>query len=482
MLRLVRGNHRSSAVTASRSTPARLRAAAGTAAMLLASGACSDSSSGPDFATVDVAPATLTITAGQSGVLTARLLAADGTDLGAQPVFWSSQDTSIATVSQSGVVTALTPGSVQIAASRDGKSGVAVITVTRDEIVLVRVEPLAQNLSVGRTIQLSAEARTSGGDVVDDPAVAWSSSAPEIASVSPTGLVTAHAAGSASIRASVNGVDGAAVITVVPIAVAEVLVSPPTASVDVGRAVQLQAVTRDASGNTLTGRTVTWQSSNDNVAVVSSSGRVQGLATGTVTITATAEGRSGTATITVTQPAPVVTSVDLNPSTADLVVGDQVSLTATPRDAQGNAIAGLTVSWASSDSAVATVSGAGLVTAQSPGNATITASAGGRSGTASISVRAPVNSVTVTPPTNVLVPGATATLTVSVQDAGGAGLAGRVCTIGSSAPAAATVAPTQATTDAAGQIALTVTAVALGGATITATCEGKSGSANVLIL
>lgn len=464
------------------SAPGGVRAGVLTLFLVLGTACSEGSTSGPDFTTIDVEPASLTITAGENGVLTARLLDADGTTLDPQPVFWSSQDTSIATVNQSGVVTAVAPGSVQIAASRNGRSGVAAVTVMRDEIVLVRVDPLAQNVSVGRTIQLSAEARTSGGDVIDDPAVAWSSSAPEVASVSPSGLVTAHSAGSASIRASVNGVDGASVITVVPVAVAAVVVSPPTATVDVGRSVQLDAVTRDAADNILTGRAIVWQSSNDNIAVVSSSGRVQALAPGTVTITATSEGRSGTATVTVTQPAPVVVSVDVNPNAASLLVGEQVSLSATPRDGQGTAINGLSVSWGSTDSAVATVSGNGTVTAVAPGSATILATAGGRSGTASISVRAAVNAVNVTPGTNILLAGATTTLTVSVQDAGGTGLSGRTCAIGSSASGVATVTPTQATTDTAGQITLTVTAVALGGATITATCEGKAGSANVTVL
>ncbi|HSA55672.1 MAG TPA: Ig-like domain-containing protein [Gemmatimonadaceae bacterium] len=450
---------------------------------LVAMLACSDpASSTTAFATIDVEPTSLTITAGESGVLTAQLLDDAGNALDPQPVFWSSQDTLIATVSQSGVVTAITPGTVQIAASREGKSGVAAITVVRDEIVLVRVEPISGNVSVGRTLQLSAEARTSGGDVIDDPAVAWSSSAPSVASVSPTGLVTALSAGSASIRASVNGIDGAAVITVVPVAVAAVRVSPPTDTIDVGGAVQLTATPLDASDNPLAGRTVTWSSSNESVALVSSSGRVQGLAAGAATITATAEGVSGSATVTVTSPAPVVASVDVDPNSASLVVGEQVSLTATPRDIQGNAISGVSVSWASSDSSVATVTGSGVVGAVGPGNATIIATAGPRTGTASIAVRAAVSAVSITPDNVILVAGGTTALVVSVQDAGGTALPGRPCTIVSANSGAATVSPGQGSTDANGQIVLTVTAVALGGTTITATCEGKAGSAIVVVL
>ena len=83
-------------------------------------------------------------------------------------------------------------------------------------------------------------------------------------------------------------------------AVAAVTVDPASASVQVGQTVQLTATPRDAAGNPVSGRTVTWQSSDGGVASVSTSGRVLGLAEGGVTITATSEGQSGSAAITVT--------------------------------------------------------------------------------------------------------------------------------------------------------------------------------------
>jgi hypothetical protein len=84
--------------------------------------------------------------------------------------------------------------------------------------------------------------------------------------------------------------------------VATVTVSPASASIEVGQSTHLSAVLADASGNTLTGRSVAWASSNTGVATVSSSGLVSGVAGGVVTITATSEGKSGTVTVTVTAP------------------------------------------------------------------------------------------------------------------------------------------------------------------------------------
>jgi hypothetical protein len=82
--------------------------------------------------------------------------------------------------------------------------------------------------------------------------------------------------------------------------VASVVVSPATASVAVGQMVQLTATPKDARGNSLSGRVVTWATSNAALATVSGSGLVSGLVVGSVTITATSEGQSGTAAVMVT--------------------------------------------------------------------------------------------------------------------------------------------------------------------------------------
>jgi len=81
--------------------------------------------------------------------------------------------------------------------------------------------------------------------------------------------------------------------------VASVAVTPAAATVTLGLSAILQATVKDAAGTPLTGRTITWSSSNPGVAPVASGGVVAGLAGGTATITATCEGKTGTALITV---------------------------------------------------------------------------------------------------------------------------------------------------------------------------------------
>ncbi len=112
-----------------------------------------------------------------------------------------------------------------------------------------------------------------------------------------------------------------------PAPVTRVTVSPSTATVPVGGAVQLAATTLGANGQVLTGRAVSWSSSSTAVATVDSTGRVTGRASGQATITATAGGQSGNATVTVT---PISGSVVLSGITPDtLVAGSTATLTGT---------------------------------------------------------------------------------------------------------------------------------------------------------
>ena len=130
----------------------------------------------------------------------------------------------------------------------------------------------------------------------------WSSNNTAAATVSSSGLVSGIAAGSATITATSEGKNGTSAITVVHMPVASLTVTPASASVSAGSTVQLTAIPRDANGNALVGRTVTWSSNTTAAATVNGSGLVTGVAAGSATITATSEGQSGTSAVTVTPP------------------------------------------------------------------------------------------------------------------------------------------------------------------------------------
>ena len=166
-----------------------------------------------------------------------------------------------------------------------------------------------------------------------------------------------------------------------------ITVSPTSLSFSsVGATQQLSATVKDQNGATMSGATVTWATTEAAVATVSSSGLVTSVGNGTGSVLAVSGSINGTAAVTVAQ---VVSTLELSPSGTNLSsVGDTITLSATVKDSGGSTIPDATVTWTTSDTLIATVSAAGLVTAGARGSATITATSGSVSGTTSISVAA----------------------------------------------------------------------------------------------
>ena len=362
-------------------------------------------------------------------------------------------------------------GLYRVIARQNGGSlaDTSAVTVEAVPVGSVSVTPAAPSLQVGQSVQLTATPRDAGGNPLSARVVTWASNAPAVATLNGSGLVTGVGAGSATITATSEGQNGTAAISVSVVPVASVSVSPAAPSVQVGQNVQLTATPRDAGGNALSGRVVTWATNNAAVATVNGSGLVTSAAAGSATITATSEGQNGTASISVS--IVPVASVSVTPAAPSVQVGQSVQLTATPRDAGGNALSGRVVAWATNNAAVATVNGGGLVTGVAAGSATITATSEGQNGTAAISVSiVPVASVSVTPAAPSVQVGQSVQLTATPRDASGNPLSGRVVTWVSGAPAVASV-------NGSGL----VTGVAAGTAAITATSEGQNGTASITV-
>ena len=380
--------------------------------ILVVLAACSSGStpptSSPPEAVASVA-VTATVTSAEEGE-TAQLSAvprnANGIALSGRSVAWASNALTVATVSGTGLVSALAEGEATISATSEGRSGSVPFSVRRAHVATVTVAATQGSLTVGETTQLSATMRDARGRILNGRAVTWSTSAPNVASVSASGLVTAAAVGTATITATSEGQTGSVAIAVTtppPVPVASVAVSAPRTSLTVGETTQLTATTRDAGGAVLTGRAITWSTSASNVVTVSAAGLVTAVAAGTATITATSEGRSGSVAISVTTPppAPVATVAVTAPRTS-LTVGETTQLTATTRDAAGAVLTGRVVTWSTSASSIASVSSSGLVTAVATGTATITATSEGRTGSVGITVTA----ATPTPSVGCANPGA----------------------------------------------------------------------------
>jgi hypothetical protein len=165
-------------------------------------------------------------------------------------------------------------------------------------VASVTVSPSSSSLIVGGTQQLTATTLDASNATLTGRAITWASSDATKASVTSTGLVSAVAIGSATITATSEGKSGTSAVTITPVPVAAVTVAPSAPTVFVGSIQQLTATTLDATGAALTGRTITWTTSDATRATVSSTGLVKAVAVGTATITATSEGKSGTVAAT----------------------------------------------------------------------------------------------------------------------------------------------------------------------------------------
>ncbi|MBI3568583.1 MAG: Ig-like domain-containing protein [Gemmatimonadetes bacterium] len=195
---------------------------------------------------VTLSPALLPLAVGQLQPLTATVVDVRGNVVTGHPIAWSSSAPSVATVSATGVVTAAAAGTATVTATCDGVAQTALVTVTLRlaSVASISVTPAASALSMGRTSPLVAELRDSSGAVVTGRAIGWSTDAPAVATVNPTGVVTAVAPGTATISATSEGHSAAATVTVTNDVVVE-LVNPQTTTVS-GDTVFVAAIVKAA--------------------------------------------------------------------------------------------------------------------------------------------------------------------------------------------------------------------------------------------
>ena len=217
-------------------------------------------------------------------------------------VIWTTSNSALAFVSNTGLVSALAPGNVTITAESEGRQATSSITITLVPATAVTVSPNPHAMFTGSVTQFSVALQDSAGGALSTAGrtITWSSSNLPVATVAASGVVSAVAAGQATISATVDQATGTSQLTVNAIPIASVSITPPSTSLKVRTSFQLTATPRDNFGTSLGGRAVIWASSNPSVVTVSSTGIATGVAVGgPVTITATAEGVVGTSSVTI---------------------------------------------------------------------------------------------------------------------------------------------------------------------------------------
>ncbi|MCC6316302.1 MAG: Ig-like domain-containing protein [Gemmatimonadaceae bacterium] len=407
----------------------------------------------------------------EAQVLQASATARDsaGNTISGATIAWQSSNPAIATVTSTGRVTGIVAGNVNIIALSGGKTATIPVVVSKRAATSIDITPDAPAVGVGTTAALTASVLDQNGSPMSGIQVSWSSSNAAIATVNASGVVSGVALGQATITARAGALQSTVLVTVGAAPVATISVSPASLNADIGDQPAFFAVLRDADGNVLSGRSISWTSSDPLVATVSVTGVATGVAEGTTTITATSEGKSATATLTIDPPpAPGIAQVTVTLNSGTLNVGQTTQAAAVATDDNGNTVAAPVLTWSSSDPTIASVNGGGIISAVSGGTATIMASVGGVTGAASITVNAAapaaVASVTVALTPTTTTAGATAQATVVLRDSAGNVLTGRSYGLSSDKPTIATV-----------NTSGLVTAVSAGLTNIRATSGGKMG-------
>lgn len=326
-------------------------------------------------------------------------------------VTWSSSTASVASVSASGLATALSAGSTTITATLAGISGSAPLSVNTTSVTSISVAPARLTLPLGVRTAYVATAILSDGNARDiTTLVTWSSSAPAVASVHPlfSGLVTAQSVGDTTITATLGPITGSGSLTVNDATLTGIQVFPANETVPRGFELRYAAVGLYSDGNAydLT-LTASWSSSDASVATVQNlfpnQGLVRTLGLGATQVRATLGTLTGFTALTVNDA--TLTSLSITPAAATLPIAapQQYAATGVFSDGLARDVTGL-VQWQSSNVTVATINNFpgshGSLMSVGAGTATITATLGGLASAAQLRVTsASFESLTLSPPT-----------------------------------------------------------------------------------
>ncbi|MDR0232854.1 MAG: Ig-like domain-containing protein [Dysgonamonadaceae bacterium] len=328
----------------------------------------------------------LTLKTTETETLIATITPDDATNKNVQ---WSSDNESVATVDQTGKVTAIKAGTAIITVTTEDESLTANCEVTVIQPVTgitLNKNSLTLNTPLSETL-----VATILPDDVSDKRIEWSSSNEAIATVSANGLVTAIKAGTAII--TVKTVDGNYTAT------CNVTILQPVTGVILNKTelilnkLQSETLIATVQPSDASNKNVSWSSNNETVAIVDQTGKIDALTTGTAVISVTTEdgGFIADCQLTVIQP---VTGVTLNKTELTLNTTETEILIATvnPSDASNK-----TVSWTSNNESVATIDQTGKITALKAGTAIVkvTTEDGEFTATCQITVLQPITGISL---------------------------------------------------------------------------------------
>jgi hypothetical protein len=259
----------------------------------------------PSFA---VAPGKMRLKVGDTATVHPKVTGKNNRAVNPRSIKWVSTNAAAADVNAEGVVTATAVGETMVIARSGNLTDTTFVAVDAGEQRL-RVSPDSLVLNwLGETTGLTA-AMDDGTGTLTPVAVKWQSLSPDVVQIDSMGTATARAVGTALLIATsvCCGQADTASARVQQLA-ATLTVEPQAATVQLGSTLQLLPAARDGGDTPMDAMDVTWKSSNEAVAQVSSTGLVTPVAAGTATIEASSNGQVGQSVLTVTTTAAPVPS------------------------------------------------------------------------------------------------------------------------------------------------------------------------------
>ena len=253
---------------------------------------------------------------------TMTLKATVSSEIDDKSVTWKSSDKTIATVTSAGKVKGVKSGVVTITCTSVATGAKATCKVTVGTITLNKS---SVTIKKGRTVTLKP---TVYPTTLEDQSVTWKSSDETIATVTSAGKVKGVKSGTATITCTSNAMG---LSTTCKVTVGTVILNLSQIAINKGKTITLEA---DVYPTTLEDQSVTWKSSDETVATVSSDGKVNGVAAGTATITCTsvATGLSTTCKVTVTDFTPARTMLGEDDTVTDIKMVEETPATEQPFD------------------------------------------------------------------------------------------------------------------------------------------------------
>jgi uncharacterized protein YjdB len=344
-----------------------------------------------DVATVEITTAPQTLEIGTTSQLAFEIRDADGNLIDPDDVTidFTSTAATVATVSETGLVTPVAVGTTTVTLEAGGISDTITIDVIA-EITSIDIVETELNVITDETLGLEITVLDAAGQPVTDPSLTFTSSDQSIVSVDGDGNLTAEGEGVATITVSGGGASDTIEISVFPAASGGISLGGTSFTAQTGDAVDITGlvVVRDAGGIVIPDAELTFTTTDAAVATVDEAGMLTPLAVGSTLIIVTSPDADGSAAFRLTVlEAGSVEAIEVDPATASVAVDATVDLVIAA-EADGAPITDFLAVFSSSDETVAVVDPfTGVVTGIAPGVATITVVNGDLTSEAEITVQ-----------------------------------------------------------------------------------------------